>query len=268
MRKYNKIRCIFAPELNYLLLYLWSSMQEWFENWFDSPYYHLLYQHRSELEARGFVDMLYQYLHPQADATLLDLACGKGRHAKAFAAFPLDVTGLDLSAQSIASAKKLESDNLHFYIHDMRKVFRVNYFDIICNLFTSFGYFASPHDHDLAAQSIYGGLKPGGHLVIDFVNQIPARKHIDDHRHETIVRDEVCFDIRRSYTEQKLLKEIRIQDGDQQFCFSESVTSFSLTEMVKLFTQTGLKHIQTFGNYTLGGYDESLSPRMILIFQK
>jgi SAM-dependent methyltransferase len=243
-------------------------MKEWFEDWFDSPYYHLLYQHRNDEEAFAFVERLTTWLNPAPMNTLLDLACGKGRHARAFSAHQLDVTGLDLSPQSIEHAKQFETEHLHFYVHDMRNVFRTNYFDFTCNLFTSFGYFKSAHDNQLAARSMSQGLKPGGKLVIDFVNQSQARRNIEASRQETIHRDHIRFDIERSYTDTQLLKKISIQDGDLQACFTETVNSFTCDAMSALFEAAGLKRIEQFGTYTLDAYDEEHSPRMILVFTK
>lgn len=243
-------------------------MQEWFEDWFDSPYYHLLYQNRSEQEATNFVDTLVNRFSMPPGITLLDLACGKGRHSIAFAVHGLDVTGLDLSRQSIEYAQQFERDNLHFFVHDMRETFRVNYFDVVCNLFTSFGYFETARDHTQAARSIAQAIKPGGYFIIDFVNRLPAIRNIEANTHETIVRNNVTFDIARSHTAKRLLKKIRVDDGDNVYSFEEAVTSFTKDEMIGLFTAAGLTYRQVFGDYQLNAYDEANSPRMIMQFTK
>ncbi len=243
-------------------------MKEWFEDWFDSPYYHLLYQNRSDEEATSFVGKIIEKIAPKTNATLLDLACGKGRHAKAFSQFLLDVTGVDLSPQSIEYAKDFESDTLHFYVHDMRNVFRINYFDIVCNLFTSFGYFKSNHDNHLAARSMAQSLKQGGTLIIDFVNKIPAQHHNESMSHEIKTIGSVHFEIHRSYTEHKLIKSISINDQGHESQFVEQVNSFTFDEMNTLFTEVGLKLISTYGTYTFESYDALSSPRMILMYTK
>ncbi|MBK7690714.1 MAG: class I SAM-dependent methyltransferase [Bacteroidetes bacterium] len=242
--------------------------KEWFENWFDSAYYHILYQNRSDVEASDFVHKCVQLLKPKPGDTLLDLACGKGRHSIAFSEFQLDVTGVDLSRESIAIAKKAEKDQLHFFVHDMQKVFRTNYYNYVCNLFTSFGYFKNEHENVLAARSIFQALKPGGVFIIDFVNRNHAIQNITSHQEETICRDHVSFFIKRSYTQKKFLKDIYIQDGEQAFHFQESVNSFTLAEMQHLFTSVGLTLQNSYGTYNLGAYDEQHSPRMILQFEK
>ena len=117
----------------------------WYSDWFDSPYYHLLYRHRDEQEARLLIDSLLRYLKPQPCAAVLDLACGKGRHALYMNRQGLAVAGIDLSPASIAYARQLENKLLSFFVHDMRQVFRANAFDYVFNLFTSFGYFDDGH---------------------------------------------------------------------------------------------------------------------------
>src|SRR5688500_2509825 len=115
--------------------------QEWFSTWFDSPYYHILYNNRDEQEAEQFMDKLLAYLHPKPHEKVLDLACGKGRHSVYLNQKGFDVTGIDLSEQSIAYARQFENERLHFAVHDMREVYQPETFDFILNLFTSFGYF-------------------------------------------------------------------------------------------------------------------------------
>lgn len=243
-------------------------MAEWFENWFDSEYYHQLYLNRSEVEADQFVEKLYTFLNPAPNSSLLDLACGKGRHAKAFAKHPLQVTGLDLSSNSIDTARKFETQNLEFYVHDMRTVFRINYYDFICNLFTSFGYFASSRDNHNAARSIAAGLKKGGIFVFDFVNKAHALNNIESNPSEEVTRGEISFLIKRFFQNNQFKKEIKIIDGLKELVYTESVNSFTLEQIKSLFSEVGLTMKQTFGNYQLDAYNELNSPRMILVFKK
>ena len=92
----------------------------WYASWFDTPYYHILYKDRDYEEAQAFMDNITQYLNLEQGAKVLDLACGKGRHSLYLNKLGYDVTGADLSANSIAEASKYENKTLHFRIHDMR----------------------------------------------------------------------------------------------------------------------------------------------------
>ena len=104
-------------------------MKEWFEDWFDTVFYNTLYIERNEEEADGFVDRLVQELHLVKGTKILDVGCGNGRHAIALHELGFDVTGIDLSYKKIAGIQAIQNDNLHFYRHDMRHIFRINYFD-------------------------------------------------------------------------------------------------------------------------------------------
>ncbi len=243
-------------------------MKEWFCDWFDSAYYHLLYQNRDQQEAALFVENLARQYPPVPGATLLDLACGKGRHSIALASMGYDVCGLDLSPESIAWASQSEHASLHFFRHDMRHVFRVNYFDMVVNLFTSFGYFCNDHDHTLAAKAIALGLKPGGRFIIDFINREPARAFIRSQSDEKLERNFIQFHITRRYTETHFIKHIEVLDQQKVFQFEEKVRSFTPDELITLFSRYGLKQEHLFGDYHFSPYVQDESPRMIITFTK
>ena len=108
-------------------------MKSWYRSWFNSPYYHLLYADRDEKEAAEFINNLVDHLKPQPGSRMLDVACGNGRHARQLATKGFQVTGIDLSENSISEAENDQSENLHFFVHDMRKLFWINYFDYTFN---------------------------------------------------------------------------------------------------------------------------------------
>src|SRR5215217_3506504 len=131
--------------------------KEWYKSWFNSPYYHKLYFERGDGEAQNFIGALMNYFKPAPGSLMLDVACGKGRHSKILAGYGYDVTGFDLSEDSIQYAKQFEQEHLHFYQHDMRLPFWINYFDYAFNFFTSFGYFATRREHNNAVRTISTG---------------------------------------------------------------------------------------------------------------
>src|SRR5438105_8285939 len=119
---------------------------QWFADWFNSPYYHLLYNKRDDTEAGIFIDNLCHKLSFRDEAKVWDLACGKGRHSFVLRSKGLNVTGTDLSPESIAFANSHKKDGMDFLVHDMREHFRTGYFDAVFNLFTSIGYFENISD--------------------------------------------------------------------------------------------------------------------------
>jgi 2-polyprenyl-3-methyl-5-hydroxy-6-metoxy-1,4-benzoquinol methylase len=133
--------------------------KEWFEAWFDTSYYHSLYKNRDEIEAKKFIENLVHFLKLKNGQPVLDLACGKGRHSITLNELGLNVLGVDLSKNSIESAKNSENETLKFDIHDMRENLSSNSFDVVFNLFTSFGYFDNLTDNSKVIKYISKMLK-------------------------------------------------------------------------------------------------------------
>ncbi|KXK46624.1 MAG: Cypemycin methyltransferase [Bacteroidetes bacterium ADurb.Bin141] len=240
-------------------------MKEWFQSWFDSPYYHILYKHRDESEAAQLIDNLLNFLNPAKGSDILDIACGKGRHSIYLAGKGFRVTGLDLSQQNILSCRKYENDNLEFYEHDMREIFRTNNYDVALNLFTSFGYFDREHDNLRALRSAALALKPGGYFVLDYFNPVKVSNSSAKSISKTI--DGIDFSIVKETIDGRVNKFISFQDKGQTVHFKESVQLITEEKFRDYFEQTSLKVLKVFGDYNLNSY-ETDSPRLIFITQK
>ena len=80
--------------------------EKWYSSWFDTPYYHILYEERNYRVAQVFMDNLTHYLNLPEKATVLDLACGKGCHSIYLNQLGFTVLGADLAENSIAEANK------------------------------------------------------------------------------------------------------------------------------------------------------------------
>lgn len=241
--------------------------KEWFEIWFNSPYYHILYRDRDQAEARQFIDRLLELLRPAPQAEVLDLACGKGRYSRYLAQQGLHVTGLDLASESIRYARQFENERLSFFQHDMRRPFRINYFDYIFNFFTSFGYFETEKEHLRAMQTISSGLKPGGLFLLDFFNTDSVLANLVPYELKRV--DHFEFHIRRSFDPAGyILKRIELEARGKALAFTERVRAFRLADFEELFRQSGLRLVQHFGNYQLAPFDLDQSNRLIVLARK
>lgn len=243
------------------------NKKEWFENWFDSPFYPLLYDHRDMDEAGRFVDNLMRYLAPPIPSRLLDIACGEGRFAAQLAGYGHEVTGIDLSEHRIKVAKELENERLRFYVHDMRYPTYINYFDYAFNFFTSFGYFEQARDHRMAANAFAAGLKSKGILVLDYLNKTVVGNTLVPT--ETIIRGGIGFHINRYIEAEHIFKEINLTDDDGlEHHYQERVRAFERADFEILFGHAGLELNACFGDYDLNAFQKETSPRLIMIFQK
>ena len=240
---------------------------DWYKKWFGSPFYKILYQNRDEYEAQEFIEHLLAYLHPPAGAAMLDIACGEGRFAKQLAEHGYDVTGIDISMESIDKAKAFETDNLHFFNQDMRFPFYINYFDCAFNFFTSFGYFSHDRDHGLAAKSFAASLKSDGILVIDYLNAENVIANLVPE--ETLQKGDITFKVTRRLERNHIVKDISLTDErNEEHRFTESVAAFSLDAFIKMFREGNLSLVNSFGDYQLGPYNPLTSPRLIMVFKK
>jgi SAM-dependent methyltransferase len=240
----------------------------WFLDWFNSPYYHQLYFKRDEDEAARFIRQLVQHLQPSPGATMLDLACGRGRHAISLASMGFDVTGIDISADSIHEALQFEKENLHFYQHDMRLPFRMNYFQYAFNFFTSFGYFRTEREHYNAIRTVAQSLKQEGVFMMDFLNVHYAEDHLVHKHDETF--GTVNYFITKWYDENHFYKKVIVEDDDleEPIVFTEKVAKFTLGDFNDMFAYYDLQIQEVFGNYEFGNYDVKKSPRLIMLAKK
>ena len=238
--------------------------ENWFESWFDTEYYHILYKERNDEEAQLLMDNLTHYLNLPEDAKILDLACGKGRHAIYLNSLDFDVTGADLSENSIAEASKFANDKLHFKVHDMREPFEEKY-DAIFNLFTSFGYFEDNADNYKTIKAIHDSLTETGFAVIDFMNV--------DYVLENLVADEVKsvdgidFHIKRYLKDGYIYKEIDFEDKGEKFHFTEKVQALRLEDFEQIMEEAGIFLLDIFGDYKLRKFFKTQSERLIMIFK-
>ena len=241
-------------------------MQDWFATWFNSRYYHTLYKDRDLQEAEAFVDALVSHLDMKHGAKALDLACGKGRHSLHLQKKGFDVIGIDLSEESIQEAKLSEREGLAFFEHDMRSLYWTDYFDLVVNLFTSFGYFHNPEDDQKTISSVADSLKPGGLFVLDFMNATRVKANLVGYEEKTI--DGIQFEITRSVEDGVIFKRIHVIDGDVELDFEEQVDALEFADFDIYFNNAGLEILDVFGDYSLNEFNADTSDRLILVAQK
>ncbi|MGA9270592.1 MAG: SAM-dependent methyltransferase, partial [Lutimonas sp.] len=165
---------------------------------------------------------------------------------------------------SISHARHFENQNLRFMIHDMRDPLTERY-NVIFNLFTSFGYFDREETNARVLRNFKLGLHENGHVVIDFLNLAKVRAELIPS--QKLVKQEVEYKINKSITDQFIIKDIEVTDGENQFKFQEKVQALDLEKFERYSAEAGLKIVKTFGDYSLNDFSETLSDRLILVLQ-
>jgi SAM-dependent methyltransferase len=238
--------------------------KQWYASWFDTPYYHILYKDRNYTEAQDFMDNLTNYLNIPEQGKILDLACGKGRHSVYLNSLGYNVTGADLSEQSIAYAEQFENDTLKFKVHDMSKPYP-DTFDAVFNLFTSFGYFEDEKCNLETIKSIQAELNEFGFGVIDFMNTNYVIENLIPENIKTV--EGIDFHQKRSVKDGYIIKDISFDADGEHFEFQERVKAFTLKDFEGLFEKAGVHLLDVFGDYKLHKYHTQTSERMIMIFK-
>ena len=237
---------------------------QWYASWFDTPYYHILYKDRDHEEAHQFMDNLTNYLNLPEDGKVLDLACGKGRHSVYLNSLGYNVTGLDLSENSIEYAKQFENDTLRFEVHDMCKPYNEK-FDAVFNLFTSFGYFDKDEDNLNTIKAIKEDLNEFGFGVIDFMNTDFIIENLVAEDVKTV--EGIDFHQKRYVKDGYIIKDISFTADGENYNFQERVKALTLKDFETLFEKAGVFLLDVFGDYKLRKYYKTTSERLVMIFK-
>jgi len=243
-----------------------DDTKEWFDEWFDTPYYHILYSNRDDREAEVFLTNLSAFLSMKPGSSVLDLPCGKGRHAVYLNQKGFQVEGADLSANSILEAQKTKASGLSFRVHDIRQPYATGKFDYVFNLFTSFGYFDREEENEQAFATLVSAMSPEGTLVIDFMNTHTAINGMLAEETKTI--QGIAFNLRRFVRNGFIVKEIAFTDQGKSYFYTERVKELYSTDFSSYIQRFGLKVKAEFGDYTLAPYQDSRSDRYIVIATK
>lgn len=199
-------------------------------------------------------------------AKVLDLACGSGRHSRTLHSLGMKVTGIDQSEEAIAEAVRQAKDGIEFFVHDMRGLFWAEHFDLVVNLFTSFGYFHSIDDDLKVLNGVHDSLRIGGHFVLDFMNVNLAIARLVPT--ETIERDGVEFRISRRLKDGMIIKNIEVIDGELTLNFTEEVDALTPEQLLNYHAEAGLEVKHVFGDYDLSAFDPTVSPRFIILSER
>ncbi len=242
----------------------------WYKDWFRDANYSVVYEHRDESEAEQLIELIERTIGHDPTRRVLDLACGSGRHAISFAKRGYkDVTGIDLSPTLLAEAQAAAKEHgvhIRFLERDIREI-PPEEFDLVTNLFTSFGYFDQDEENEEVIRTVAEHLSPNGYFVIDFFNSAWVQRTIVPHD-ERLLPNGTRIVQMRWIEDGRIEKRLLLRNATEAREYIESVRLFDLSDFERMFSKAGLKLIRVFGSYSGSNYDRDSSPRLIMFAQR
>ncbi len=241
----------------------------WYEQAFGLDYIRL-YSHRDRRESELFIESIKDLLSLHHGMKILDLCCGCGRYSYALSEKGYTVTGLDLSRDLLRCARREMCEiglEIAFVRGDMRRLPFRESFDLVLNMFTSFGYFSEDDENLQTLSEVHRVLKRGGWTVIDFINKDYIRENLK-------ARDEMRLDgmlvIQERYIDpsaNRVIKNVTIRENETERQFTEKVKLYGFKDLSGMLRQAGFTVEHVAGNYDMSRFTAA-SPRLILLARK
>lgn len=240
----------------------------WYEGWFDSEAYDLVYAHRDESEAQQLVNLIEREIAPESGAHVIDVGCGRGRHARIFARRGYDMTGVDLSTEAIQEARhraRQENLDVRFLQGDMRDPVCDGCADGVVNLFTTFGYFEDDVENREALAAMATALRPDGWFFQDFLNAPRVIETLEPT--DTREVQDVTIRQQRWVEDGRINKKITLERNGTVKTYRESVRLYTVEDLTTMYEAVGFELVDTYGSYDGTPYTAD-SPRLLLYARK
>ena len=241
-----------------------------FESWASSPGFPGWV---GDLPTEEEAQVMVALLEPRRGDSLLDVACGYGRHPLELASrFGLKVTGIDISPGLIASAKRRAAQHrleIEYEVRDARDLAWSSRFDQAIIALNSFSLF-SPEDALVVLRGIHQALRPAGRLFLDLDNKsLYVRLDVSHNDWYLtpggLTLQEVYF---HEATSVEVMRDlIFTTDSEQVTEFIIFKRIYSLGEITDLLSTCGFSVDRAYGSWDLSPLDES-SPKMLLVGAK
>ncbi|MEU7587261.1 class I SAM-dependent methyltransferase [Micromonospora sp. NPDC049230] len=193
---------------------------------------------------------------------ILDQCCGAGFFAAPLARQGHRVTGVDIHRELLdrAAAETAEvASEASFVRADVREYVSPDAFDVVLNMYTSFGYFDEHDDNVQVLRNAYRSLVPGGKVIVDLLSKeiyaswVGPPKIVDVPGGMVVMRDTILDDWTRYRTDWTLVR------GNRAEHTSLTCWVYSAAELKDMVTQAGFEKVECFGNFDGGPYDGAAS---------
>lgn len=245
-------------------------MTDWCKDYFDEWYGELILDSIPAEITKQQTNLLIRSLLLDPKKTVMDLGCGKGRHALALAREGYQVTALDFSQsyiEELTTQSQKESLSIRTLLQDMRCWNESDRYHALYMMFTSFGYY-SDEENEKIIFLIASSLKKGGRFLLDIENREYILKFFI---HEKWREKENGFLLERHkffpLTSWLTTKRVFVNKTGEQKQSVRQYRLYSAHEIIHLAKKAGLSLVESMGDYS-GIQFQINSPRIIFVFEK
>ena len=227
----------------------------------------ILFNQQRQSSAKVEVEKLLSLLKIQNNDRILDLCCGPGRHSLELVRLGFEVVGVDRTKSFIETAKQQAEDEdleVEFVVADMREYCRPGSFDIVMNLFGSFGYFEDPDDDRQVVKNVYASLCSGGKFLIETMGKEIAVREFQEKDWSEGGDMLVLAERKPIQNWSRIQTRWIVIKGSQRFEHTVSVRSYSAAELSSLLSECGFINVQVFGDLEGVNYDQQ-AKRLVVI---
>ena len=246
-------------------------MSEWFKDesfWKET--YNFLFPETIFEDSEGQIENVLKLIDKEI-TSVLDLCCGPGRCSIVLAKKGFSVTGVDLSPFLLDKAKeksKSQNLNIEWILEDMRRFVRPLSYDLVLNMFTSFGYFDDKSDDLVVLENVFTSLKPGGAFLIDVMGKERLAKIFQPTISNVLSDGTMVVQHPEIYDDWTHVKnDWTIIKGDCAKTFTFHHTVYSGQELKDLMEQYGFKNIKLYGSLDGSAYDSN-AQRLVIVGYK
>lgn len=250
-----------------------ANKNAWHLNMYDTEFAKSSIASKRFVElAKRQVDFLDSVLDLSSSSKILDVPCGTGRHSVLFARRGYDVTGVDISRDCLKIAKSDSAHKNARYVYgNMAQLqkFRGK-FDVVLNLFTSFGYFATDKENEAVLKQMTQALKPGGKLVLNLIDRDWLMKIYQPVRwfeeNGILTMEASNYDSATKYNEsQMVIIDKRKAKPILKHYHYHRVRLYSNAEMLRMLKKAGLRNIKVWGDFDGNRYSKGTSTHPIYV---
>jgi len=244
-------------------------------NWYQDDelwqrFYHCMFDVDSFELAQQQAPAILSLVHHDVE-TILDLGCGPGRHCLALSKMGHSLTGVDSSPYLLAKAKDHASKarlDIDFVEDNMLTYANKGEFDLVINMFNSFGYFDNPQDNQAVIERAFANLKSHGTFLIDTVGKETLARNIEPVHLSEYANGDLRIERPLLVDNMQVFSnEWILISGDEVFRRSYQHYVYTPVELSQMCLQAGFGNVRVYGSLFGDDYDLD-SDRLVIVAEK